>query len=862
MIIYPEKIKEKDLSLIGKKAFNLYKLCNAGINVPEWFVIRSDFFEDFFKKYSDKIKEILSMKMDEKAKSERIKKLVKGYRDVIKKEISEVEEEIKKISPVAIRSSAVLEDAPSFSFAGQFSSFLNVKENYEEKIIDCFSSIFNPQNISYHNINKIDILRNRIGIIVQKMIDPDKSGIMFTAHPETGENIFVINSSFGLCEGIVSGRIPSDTFILSDKGEVISRDIVEKRNKVICSKKDGVILRKIPKRERNKPSLSDEELKKLCFLGKEIMSLFNYPQDIEFSIKGDEIFILQSRPITTIKDTFTWDNSNIIESFSGTTTPLTFSFANEVYSIIYKIVLKNLGVSDRTLRENEMFFSNMIGFLNNRVYYSLDSWYTALSLLPAYQVNKGFMEGMMGVKKSFDIKKKKKVSNIERLYETIRIGIKMFSSFVFHKRNMERFNKKYYEAIEYFNDSLSKNLTLKEYVEVYHKMKEKILYHWIPPINNDIFTMIFYGLFKKYLISLLPEYKGIHNEILKGIGDIESSVIGEKLIHIVECIRKEQELFKIVKSGNSSLFFEKLKEFEYINSLFMDFINKYGNRSCNELKLEVSNVKEEPKKLFNIIKNMIERDPINLPKKNQKRDGYKNVISKIYKKPFPFNLIHLIIFKFLLTKTEMFIRYRENQRLQRSNIFGAVRDLFLRIGEEFSKIGIIERRDDIFFLTHYEIFSYINGTSVTSNLKEIIRLRKKEYRRNKDRNLQERFTTFIPPYLYLVPFRKKEECNLIGLGCSPGKVKGKVQIVKDPYKDKIKGDIMVAAQTDPGWLPIFPLFKGIIIERGSMLSHSAIVARELGIPTIVGARGVIEQLKNGDTIEMDGGTGKITILRR
>lgn len=197
-------------------------------------------------------------------------------------------------------------------------------------------------------------------------------------------------------------------------------------------------------------------------------------------------------------------------------------------------------------------------------------------------------------------------------------------------------------------------------------------------------------------------------------------------------------------------------------------------------------------------------------------------------------------------------------RFFRTNVFGASKIIFVEIGKKFEKNNIIEKKQDIFFLTLEEIISYIYGTSVTYNLKSLISLRKKEYEDCENKEPPERFETEFPPYAYMNDIFKEEETgNLGGIGCSPGRIKGKVQFVENPYDVKAFGDIMIAERTDPGWLPVFPLFKAIIIERGSMLSHSAIVAREMGIPAIVGARGIKDLLKDGDIVEMDGSTGLI-----
>ncbi len=191
--------------------------------------------------------------------------------------------------------------------------------------------------------------------------------------------------------------------------------------------------------------------------------------------------------------------------------------------------------------------------------------------------------------------------------------------------------------------------------------------------------------------------------------------------------------------------------------------------------------------------------------------------------------------------------------------------MFAAIGKRFSSDGILENERDIFYLTKEEIFSFIEGTAVTQNIKALAALRKKEFENYKDKNPSERFATRGAVYygndLYNISRVEKADENLKGIGCCPGIVRGKVKIILDAADaDCLNGNILVTSSTDPGWVTLFAGAAGIITERGSVLSHSAIVSREMGKPCIVGVSGLLKTLKTGDEIQMDGSTGIITIL--
>ena len=205
-------------------------------------------------------------------------------------------------------------------------------------------------------------------------------------------------------------------------------------------------------------------------------------------------------------------------------------------------------------------------------------------------------------------------------------------------------------------------------------------------------------------------------------------------------------------------------------------------------------------------------------------------------------------------------------RFERTRLFGLVREIFLELGKNFAYENIIENKRDIFYLTKEEIFNYVRGTSVDIDFKTLINNRKEEFRNFETKHPADRFSTYGIVYTANDYTSKETSSNvngdLSGIGACAGVVRAKVKIVHSVAESEgLEGCIMVAERTDPGWVPLFPISKGILVERGSILSHSAIVAREMGIPAIVGINNLLSTLKDGDEIEMDGSTGQIRIIK-
>ncbi len=221
----------------------------------------------------------------------------------------------------------------------------------------------------------------------------------------------------------------------------------------------------------------------------------------------------------------------------------------------------------------------------------------------------------------------------------------------------------------------------------------------------------------------------------------------------------------------------------------------------------------------------------------------------------------------MLNKARYLVSNRENLRFERTRGFGMVRKIFIEIGNKFYAENCIEQPQDIFYLNQSEIFDFIKGTAVTSNLKALVKLRKEEYKTFESETLAERIKTHGMVYVGN-SFTNITNSNIIdgdmkGIACCAGQITAKVQVIHT-LEDvtSLNGDILVTSSTDPGWVTLFPTCSGILVERGSLLSHSAIVSREMNIPCIVGITGLLQKLKTGDIVSMDGATGLIKIINQ
>lgn len=302
-----------------------------------------------------------------------------------------------------------------------------------------------------------------------------------------------------------------------------------------------------------------------------------------------------------------------------------------------------------------------------------------------------------------------------------------------------------------------------------------------------------------------------------------------------------------------------------VKKLIDEYIIKFGERCVGELKLETITYKQNPLLFVKIIKSYVEQG---ITKKNTLKnldqELRKNAEAAV-KKELRGRPLKKLIFNYFLKRARVLVSSRENLRYERTRGFGKVRQIFCAIGDHFYAEAIIDERRDIFFLSMEEIFNHIKGTSINDDLKKLITLRKEEYQYYETTNTVERIKTYGIVYhandFSTTPGGNIVEGDLKGLGCCPGIVKAKVRVVHSPDEvENLNGDILVTSSTDPGWVTLFPTASAILVERGSLLSHSAIVSREMGKPCIVGVTGLLERIKTGDLVEMDGSTGIIKII--
>jgi pyruvate,water dikinase len=661
------------------------------------------------------------------------------------------------------------------------------------------------------------------------MVDAEVSGVIFTANP-LNHNLdeMLVSSVYGLGEGLVSGQLDADTYVLDRSGNILRSETVD------------------PERE----SLEPDQIKILFRLASNAAKEKGVPLDIEFSIAKNQIYLLQARPITSLKKRQVWDNSNIGESYSGVTSPLTFSFIREAYFAVYWQFCETIGVSQKTIFKNRHILKNMLGLIRGRVYYNLLNWYELVSMMPGFEYNKGFMEQMMGLTV---VKESKPQSSAKEKYfvqlpRLLKVACKMLLAHLRLPKQINQFHAHFNQIYSHYSKLDYINMAPTDILAVYRTLEEEVLWKWRSPITNDFEAMIFHGILKK-----LTPVGVLQNDLLSGEGDITSTALISDLILFAQEVSLNEHLKVQFIESTPEEAFSLLRCTSELNSKFNQYLEKYGVRCINEMKLESIPIKDDPLFCIAAIQNYLRNGIPEL-----KQTLRKNAEDGLQEKMKP---VRRWIYSWVLRKVRKAIKNRENQRFARTQAYSLVRTLIQAIANQWNKKKIIAEAKDIFYLELDEIWSYIEGTSTCVNLKDLIELRRQEFKAYASENPDDRIETVGEVYFdnpFAEPVSSSEEGVIKGLGCCSGIVDGVVKVVLAPDSQlKLNKEIMVAKQTDPGWGVLFPSVSGLIIEKGSMLSHSAIVAREMGIPAVIGVKNATKIFSSGDRVRLDGAKGTI-----
>lgn len=904
LTLSPKESIEKFIALGGGKASNMARMSQMNLPIPRWFCVTTKAFLEFLD--ANDIKEQLQPTDDLESFAKNVEELFSNAKmppHIQEQIVKQLEEHNLTDQFVAVRSSGLDEDSDNHSFAGQFATFLFQKGT--DQVIDsikrCWASGYSARGLHYRKENHLPMNDIQVGVVVQQMINADASGVVFSKNPVNplDTDHVVVSSVYGIGEGLVSGELDADHFLFNKGKKEVESHPTKKLFSLKQDPKGGLFKQQVDEHLQDPPSLSDEQVELIAKLAINLEEELGMSQDCEWAISNGELFYLQTRPITTLpplefydksingQQAILWDNSNIIESYAGITTPLTFTFASNAYHRVYIQFCEIIGIPNEVIADYDPVFRNMLGIVRGRIYYNLINWYKLVSLLPGSGSNGDFMETMMGVKQKLK-PEAAELFNFEghQYHYSLAHKLKLLTVTGYRFLNIDRIVTNFHNDFNSIYDEARQkdfeNMSLPELAAYYQSLDDRILRKWQAPIINDCLCMVFFGLLKKLTQKWLAsgdEAVSLQNDLLCGEGELESTEPTKTLMRIAAYIDSIDEIFRewFIQTPAKEVWdgLSEERRDHQVFSMIQGFLDKYGFRCVNELKLEENDLHDDPSFVINAIASYVKTKSYDIEAMEQREQEIRKKAESVVKSKL--SGLKLKLFMWITKQARRAIKNRENLRFCRTKIFGVVRHIFRGMGIQLHKLKLIENPRDVFYLTLQELVAFIEGRSIDDAFITTIERRKHQFDEYKNTPTPpDRFATYgtagesfkYPQILMsgdlLVSETKVSDdpSLLTGTPCCPGIVEGVVRVVKDlKDADGIDGHILVTERTDPGWVPLYPSCSALLIERGSLLSHSAVVARELGLPTIVGITGgLTEKLSSGQRVRVDAGKGEIKIL--
>ena len=869
------EISLKDTPTVGGKGSNLGEMTQVGLPIPPGFCITAKAYQYFINstEINNFIEQLQNLSPNDLANVSVISKQLTEL--ILKREIPQDlkaainDAFIRYMSQdqyVSVRSSATAEDLPESSFAGQQESFLFVPMNHLFTYIKrCWASLWIERAIHYRKNHGYDNRQISLAIVIQKMIPSEISGVAFSINPlNQRDTEIIIESVWGLGEGIVSGQVSPDRYIIDKITEVIQeKDLADKIHRVIYNVAgEGTNLVPTPKQLRTLYSLTDQQVLELTRLVKQIERHYQSPQDIEWAYADNQFYILQSRPITTLNQTpdpliiepelfsfdpeIEWTNlGGLKERYHNPLSTFGWSILescqNEGIYYSIKMVSKNKELS------TQKFVTNIYGYLYMN--FSILKEVQPLSMLKPY----------LDEDKTGELRPKR--SRIMDLYITFKsysAGIKMIRSLdkVFYN-TLPNYLAELNKLNRYTLETLSEEELLSFIKQNLELAKSYFRYQTASlAVAEGLYNMLtgfLTKLFKADLSLCSKLVSGLHNNLT-----IETN---NDVWQLAKLVKESKELCTLLKNSPSELFLPKatiLPAAQTFLSKLDELLTKHGHLNidmdiANDFWWENSDIVLSMVKGF--LTNEDNFDPAKREalKQKERTDAESLVRSRL-------NPVQRVFFNKLLDATQAYMLLRDNRHYYVTMPFSSMKKGIKQLAIKLNEKDYIQDERDIYHLALNEIEQSIQGNLRQDQLSEII-IRRKGSKRI---NLNE-----LPPFIKGWPklveshvqVADSSSMELKGMGSSPGTAEGPVKIVRTPadFSSFRQGDILVASSTDPAWTPLFAIAKAVITEHGGMLSHGAIVAREYNIPAVLNVKNATSLLQDGQNVTVNGNNGLIII---
>jgi phosphoenolpyruvate synthase/pyruvate phosphate dikinase len=866
-----QEIDQSKLALVGGKGANLGELSGMkGIQVPAGFCVTTKAYQEMMENNAvlhSLLAQLSLLKIDNREGiaeiSAKIRKLIEGIAIApdITREITRQLEQLGEKKAYAVRSSATAEDLPTASFAGQQDTYLNIsgQEAVLKSIRKCWASLFTERAVTYRLQNGFDHRQVQLSVVIQRMVFPEAAGIMFTADPvSANRQVLSIDASFGLGEALVSGLVNADNYKVRE-GKITAKKIATKKLAIYALKEGGTEEREIAAERRNRQTLTDEQILQLERLGRTIEAYFGRPQDIEWCLVENKFFIVQSRPITTLYP---------IPDGQDGKNHVYMSFSHQQ---MMTDAMKPLGLSYFELMSDGTPLIQAGGRLFFDIAHDLASPLGQKIVLLAM----GKIDPLMHNALKRLIKRKAFMKSLARGKRFFSMGTGYFSwalvvQFIKISRDNDASvvqtliskNKALLSDLEHRIANLSGEELFAAVIEEFKRLKEAM---YAPKNMGVIYAgTLALNWINKHMEKWLGEKSAADSLTKAVVGDVTSEM-GLELLDVADVVRQYPAVVAYFRHAKDETFFADLAGLEggdAVSQAIRAYLAKYGMRCPGEIDITRPRFSEQPTALIPMILNnienlepnahnaLLERGLLEAKQKEQELlnrleqlPGGKQKAKKARKK---------------ISVLRNFIGYREYPKYLMVGHYWIIKQAFMREADKLVQKGVIREKEDIYYLSFEELREAVRTNRLDYS---IITKRQAEYAA---------YEKLTPPRVMTSEGEilsgeyaagNIPQGALAGIPVSAGTVEGRARVILRMADAVIEeGDILVTPFTDPSWTPVFISLKGLVTEVGGMMTHGAVVAREYGLPAVVGVENATRLIKDGQRIRVNGAEGYVEIL--
>lgn len=863
------EIDKTSQMVVGGKGMNLGECARIeGILVPEGFCVTTETYKRVIGK-NEELPQLLNqlavLKADERESISKISRMIRELIEGI--EIGKsIEEDIYRCllnfgieHAYAVRSSATAEDLPFASFAGQHDTYLNIigRDAILRHISKCWASLFTDRAVIYRIQNGFDHRQVFLSVIIQRMIFPQASGILFTADPLTSNRkLLSIDASFGLGEALVSGMVSADCYKVQED-KIVDKMIATKKLAIYGLEDGGTETQQIDANEQKSQTLTDQQILQLARIGKQIETYFGYPQDIEWCLVDNTFYIVQSRPITTLypipeaagtQENHVYVSTGHQQMMTDAMKPLGLSFfllttpapmrkaGGRLFvdvtpmlasPVSRKTIIDSLGQSDPLIKDALMTIIERGDFIK--------------SLPDDNEVpNPGKSnKGAPPVGSQAPIENDPSI--VTDLIKSSQASIEAL------KQNIQ--TKSGSDLFDFILDDI--------------QQLKKFLFD-PQSIGLIMAAMDASSWINEHMNKWLGE-KSVADTLSQSVPNNITSEMGLALLEVADVIRPYPEVVDYLQYVTVDNFLDELVKFDggqETQDAIYAYLKKYGMRCAGEIDITKTRWSEKPTTLLPMILNNIKNFEPNashrkfeqgrrvaLKKEQELLDRLKQLPDGEQKAKATKRMISLI---------RNFSGFREYPKYGMINRYFVYKQALLKEAEQLVQANVIHEKEDIYYLTFEELLEVVRTDKLDS---QIISKRKDEFL------LYEKLT---PPRVItsdgeIIAGEYKRE-NLpaeaiVGLPVSSGVIEGRARVILNMEDANLEdGDILVTSFTDPSWTPLFVSIKGLVTEVGGLMTHGAVIAREYGLPAVVGVENATKLIKDGQRIRVNGTEGYIEIL--